>query len=65
MMDYPTFVQIEYWSPLKGTWYVGHAGINLMNPALYVQKLAKNGTLARAVDKDTGETVYSPGADLL
>jgi hypothetical protein len=36
-----------------------------MNPAVYVQKLAKRGVIARAVEVDTGETVYGEGADLL
>lgn len=47
------------------SWETGHAGINLMNPALYVQKLSKRGVVARAVEVDTGETVYGEGADLL
>lgn len=66
MIDRPTFVQIEYWSAEKNDWSVGHAGLNLMNPLVYVQKLAKRGTIARAVDKDTGEIAYGlAGADLL
>lgn len=64
-MDHPTFVRIEYWNPLTATWEVGHAGINLMNPAAYVKKLSARGTVARAVDKDTGEIVYSDGGELL
>lgn len=64
-MDHPTFVQVEYWNSATASWQVGHAGINLMNPATYVQKLTKNGHIARAIDKDTGETVYGEGADLL
>ena len=65
-MERPTFVQIEYWNPMLGDWAVGHAGINLMDPAAYVQKLAKRGTIARAVDKDTGTIVYyGEGGDLL
>lgn len=63
--DAPTFVRIEYWNPMLQDWAVGHAGINLMNPAAYVQKLAKRGTIARAVEVDTGEVVYGEGADLL
>ena len=63
--DVPTFCRVEYWNPTLGDWTVGHAGINLMNPATYVQKLAKRGTIARAVEVDTGETVYGEGADLL
>lgn len=64
-MDHPTLVQIEYWNATTASWVVGHAAMNLMNPTVYVQKLAKNGHIARAVDKDTGQTVYSEGADLL
>lgn len=64
-MGVPTFVRIEYWNPMLGDWATGHAGINLMNPAAYVQKLAKRGTIARAVDKETGEVVYGEGGDLL
>jgi len=50
---------------MTASWGTGHAGINLMNPAVYVQKLAKRGVIARAVEVDTGETVYGEGADLL
>lgn len=64
-MEHPTFVRIEYWNPVLQDWAVGHAGTNLINPALYVQKLASRGTIARAVNVDTGETVYGPGGDLL
>lgn len=66
-MDRPTFVKLEYWNAATGSWGMGHNGINLMNPALYVQKLAKRGVLARATDKDTGEIVeyHGEGADLL
>lgn len=64
-MDHPTFVRIEYWSSTKGEWSVGHAGINLMNPSKYVQKLMTRGIVARAVNPDTGEVVYGEGADLL
>lgn len=64
-MDHPTFCRIEYWNPMTRSWECGHAGINLMNPAAYVQKLLKRQVLARAVEVDTGETVYGEGADLL
>lgn len=64
-MDHPTFVAIEYWNQMTARWEIGHAGLNLMNPSTYVQKLAKRGVLARAVNRDTGETVYGEGADLL
>ena len=64
-MDHPTLVRIEYWSPSHRDWVVGHAGINLVNPSRYVQKLMSRGTVARAVDPDTGGIVYGEGADLL
>lgn len=64
-MDHPTFVRVEYWNPLTASWGTGHAGLRLMNPALYVQKLGVRGTIARVVNIDTGEVVYSEGADLL
>lgn len=66
MTDQPTFVRVEYWSVKSGEWTVGHAGVNLMDPAVYVQKLAKDGLIARAVEVDSGVTFYgSEGADLL
>lgn len=64
-MDYPTFVRIEYWNQMTASWEVGHNGINLMNPAVYVQKLSKRGVLARAVEPASGQVVYAEGADLL
>lgn len=64
-MDYPTFVRIEYWSPILGDWDIGHAGINLMNPERYVRMLGKRGIIARAVDIETNEVVYGEGGDLL
>lgn len=65
MSDHPTLVRIEYWNPNTGEWEVAHAGINLMKPATYVQKLA-NSWIARVVEVDTGVTTYgTEGADLL
>ena len=64
-MDYPCFCRIEYWNAMTASWEVGHAGVNLMDPAAYVQKLAQNGHVARAIDKETGEIVYGEGGDLL
>lgn len=61
----PMFVRIEYWNPMTVRWEVGHAGISLMDPALYIQKLTVRGIVARAVDKDTGEVVYAEGGDLM
>ena len=64
-MHHPTLVRIEYWSPSHRDWVVGHARINLMNPFKYVQKLMSRGTVARAVNPNTGEIVYGEGGDLL
>lgn len=61
----PSLVRIEYWNPMLQEWAVGHAGINLLNPAAYIQKLAERGTVARAVDTSTGEIIYTDGGDLL
>lgn len=66
MIDQPSFVRLEYWNSSTGEWEVGHAGINLMNPAAYVRKMGQNNTLVRAVEVDTGVTAYgTEGADLL
>lgn len=64
-MDHPTFCRIEYWNPVLAEWVVGHAGINLINPAEYVRKLGLRGNIARVVEVDTEEIAYGPGADLL
>lgn len=59
-------VQIEYWNPQRGDWGVGHAGIDLRDPAVYVKKLKARNVIARAIDNETGETFYGvEGADLL
>lgn len=64
-MEHPSFVEIQYWNSAVLDWGRGHAGISLMNPAAYVQKLAKRGVIARAIVKETGDVVYGEGADLL
>jgi len=64
----PEFVRIEYWSVTRADWWVGHAGLNLMNPEKYVTGVTKRGDMiARAVVVDTGEVIYPTGygADLL
>lgn len=55
----PTFTRLEYWDPATGAWTLGHAGINLLHPDRYVQRLASNGKLGRATAVDTGE-VWGP-----
>lgn len=63
----PEFVRIEYWSATKGDWVKGHAGLNLLDPQKYVQKVTDSGkAIARAVVVDTGEVMYPKGGwDLL
>lgn len=56
---------MEYWNPHLQVWFVGHEGLELKDPATYVQKLAKRGTLARATVLDTGEVLNIEGDDLL
>lgn len=66
--DVPEFVRVEYWSPTRAEWWVGHAGLNLMNPEKYVTGVTDKGKMiARAVIVDTGQVVYPKGygADLL
>lgn len=64
-MDQPAFVRIEYWNGMTQDWEVGHHGIRLVNPAAYVQKLAQRDIIARAVDRETNEIVYTDGGELL
>lgn len=64
----PTFVAVEYWSAERAEWWVGHAGLNLMNPEKYVTGVTQKGKMiARAVEKDTGQIFWPKGygADLL
>lgn len=64
MIGHPVLVRIDYWNPMIRDWAVGHAGINLLDPEAYVHKLFARGTIARAVDLDTGEIAYGPDGDL-
>jgi len=62
MSDSPTFVRLEYLTPTG--WELGHSGINLMNPARYVERLAERGKFGRATElsddlQPTG-TVWEP-----
>lgn len=61
----PVFVQIQYWSPIAADWWVGHAGINLIDPQKYIEGVNAKGRIARAVVVDTGEIIYADGGDLL
>lgn len=47
----PTFVRLEYWSPGSETWWVGHKGINLMDPQGYVNGCMENNRKKREADE--------------
>lgn len=64
-MEHPTFVRLEYWAPIRREWWVGAAGINLIDPKAYIQGVTDKGRIARAVIVDTGEIIYPDGGDLL
>jgi hypothetical protein len=64
-VEHPTLVEIQYFNPTTTSWETGHNAINLLRPAVYVQKLALRGMVARAIEKDTGIIVYADGGDLL
>jgi len=63
MVQHPTLVRIEYWNNARGEWVVGHAAWNLLNPIAYVRKVTARGTLARAIEIDSGVVHY--GSDIL
>ena len=46
-------------------WYRGGGEILLQNPEKYVRAMEKRGDIARVVDVDTGEVLYTEGADLI
>lgn len=47
-MDHPTLCRLEYLTR-KG-WVVGHATINLLHPAKYVERLEAHGKVGRCTD---------------
>jgi hypothetical protein len=47
----PTFVRLEYWNPGQGDWWVGHRGMNLMDPQAYVDGCLENNRNKRAADE--------------
>lgn len=58
----PTFCRLELWSAKKQEWTVAHAGVNLLHPNRYPERLAANGKVGRVIVLDTGEIIY--GKDL-
>jgi hypothetical protein len=51
----PTFCRLEYLTPAG--WATGHAGIALLHPRRYVERLAKRGKIGRVTLLDTGEII--------
>ena len=49
----PYFCRVEYWTPTG--WSLGHAGINLVDPARYAVRLTRPG---RVTVLDTGEVFF-------
>lgn len=50
MIPVPTLVRLEYLTP--GGWVVGHAGVNLLHPERYVERLAERKKFGRAIELD-------------
>ena len=61
----PFMVRLEYWNRETGEWGPGHEELGLIDPAAYVQRLTKRGYIARTIDRETGETHYPEGGELL
>lgn len=51
----PRLCRLEYWD--GGEWVLGHAAINLLYPARYVERLEGNGKVGRVTLLDTGEVI--------
>ena len=60
MMDFPIFVRLEYWSPTGERWWVGHKGVNLMDPQGYVQGAVENNRARRAQQERLGHKIEPP-----
>lgn len=54
-----TLTRLEYWDARLGDWVVGHAGVGLLHPERYSQRLAANGKVGRAIVVETGEVFQS------
>lgn len=52
------FCKLEYLTP--NGWKVGSAGVNLLHPERYVERLTANGKFARCTILDTGQVFESP-----
>ncbi|QCW51015.1 hypothetical protein FE634_12495 [Nocardioides dongxiaopingii] len=48
MKSVPFLARIEFWVEAEQRWHLAYAGINLLDPARYVDRLAAGGQIARA-----------------
>lgn len=51
----PIFCRLEYLTP--SGWATGHAGVALLHPRRYVERLAGRGKIGRVTVLDTGEII--------
>lgn len=58
MTDTVYFCRLEYLTP--DGWVIGHAGVNLLHPERYVERLTARGKFGRCTIIDTGQVFESP-----
>lgn len=59
MSNEGTVTRLELWDARLGDWTVAHAGVPLLHPERYSERLAANGKVARAIVVETGEVFQS------
>ena len=52
-----TVCRLEYWDPRTNSWTVGHAGVPLLHPRRYCERMANGGKVARVTLTETGEVI--------
>lgn len=52
VFDHPAFCRLEYWNPVKQEWEHAHAGISLLHPRRYVERLVPKGKQGRVTILD-------------
>jgi hypothetical protein len=60
MIPVPTLCRLEYWNLATGEWIVAHAGIALLQPRRYVERLVVKGKIGRVTVLETGEIHQLP-----
>lgn len=54
----PELCRLEFWTPTG--WVTAHAGVALLHPARYVERLGTRGKIGRVTLLDTGTTIQPP-----